>query len=74
MTSSGRCNICGKVTGVFRYNNPRKDPNNINDGQWLCEEHDLQHAKDEMLGIEKLVGISMHKENRAGLKRKKKLW
>lgn len=40
MTSSSKCFFCHKITPIFRYNNPRKDPNNINDGKWLCEEHD----------------------------------
>lgn len=39
MTSSSRCDVCNVITHAFRYNNPRKDPNDINDGRWLCEEH-----------------------------------
>lgn len=40
MTSSGKCCSCDKIATMFRYNNPRLDPNNINDGHWLCDDHD----------------------------------
>lgn len=39
MTSSGLCDVCKKPAFRFIYNNPRLDPDSINDGNWLCVEH-----------------------------------
>lgn len=54
MTASGNCQYsedhveCGKLAATFRYNQPRRDPNNINDGYWLCEEH-IHHMRTDRL-------------------------
>lgn len=77
MTAFGRCGVCGKTTGVFRYNQPRKDPNNINDGQWLCEEHDTAFTTPTTVSERSLSvshAQSARKEERAKIKRRKKLW
>lgn len=39
MTASGSCAVCGLIATDFIYNTPRKDPNNINDGDWYCDKH-----------------------------------
>ena len=39
MTSSAQCSFCMNIAYHFKYNQPRKDPNNINDGYWFCQTH-----------------------------------
>lgn len=39
MTGSAKCSFCDKITKQFIYNVPRADPNNINDGNWVCDDH-----------------------------------
>jgi hypothetical protein len=50
MTSSGHCQVCNKIATTFRYNYPRLDPDNINDGRWLCEEHDDRSLTESSRG------------------------
>jgi hypothetical protein len=39
MTSSSHCAVCRQLAYNFVYNEPRLDPDSINDGKWLCGAH-----------------------------------
>jgi hypothetical protein len=74
MTASGLCAVCGERAVTFRYSVPRRDPNNINDGQWLCSAHYKEEEKDLEQHVEKTGGRSMRATMRSLKQKKKKLW
>jgi hypothetical protein len=73
MTANARCHYCEKITGHFQYNYPRLDPNNINDGQWLCSDH-LPKSPAEQLENPTQAQLNGHlsRRERRALERKPK--